>query len=333
MRVVGVAEMSDHELLEVYELDRALHEEAWADDPFRSWPAFLAAQRAPRPHMHIARALARRDGSLAGVAWIGWRIGLENRHLARIDMGVRADRRRSGTGRLLLRAAAEHAHQDGRTLMQSWTSSRVPAGDAFAAALGAEARSTSHENRLALADVDRALLERWVGAGEALPDYELVFVDGVTPPELLEAAAEVNNVMNTAPRDDLDEEDETITPEALAAGERAHIAGGHRVWHLYARHRPSGKFAGFTAIGWEPDQPHVIGQADTGVDPAHRGQGLGKWLKAKMLLKIVDEIPGARTVVTGNAMSNDAMLGINYALGFRPAGSWTTWELETAKVL
>ena len=74
-------------------------------------------------------------------------------------------------------------------------------------------------------------------------------------------------------------------------------------------------------------------QEDTGVSPEFRGRGLGRWLKAAMLDRIVRERPGVKFVRTGNADSNAAMLGINRALGFTPYVSRCVWQLETEKAL
>jgi hypothetical protein len=73
-------------------------------------------------------------------------------------------------------------------------------------------------------------------------------------------------------------------------------------------------------------------QGNTGVRPEHRGHALGKWLKATMLQRIFDERPQAEEIRTGNADSNDAMLGINRALGFKPHRAHTTWQVTTAQV-
>ncbi|NHJ26401.1 MAG: N-acetyltransferase, partial [Candidatus Lokiarchaeota archaeon] len=45
--------------------------------------------------------------------------------------------------------------------------------------------------------------------------------------------------------------------------------------------------------------------------------GIGKWLKASMLLKIREEYPQVKIVTTGNANSNAPMLSINNRLGFK----------------
>jgi mycothiol synthase len=328
------ADLSDADLLGLYELDYVLSLEAMMPgDPIRNREQFLAAHRTERVDSH-RRLWRQLEGErVVGLAWVFWRLADENRHLARVTVGVAPDSRRQRRASELLRLAAEHAQADGRTLIQTWTGDRQASGEAFCRAVGAEVGLVTHENRLRLADVDRAQLAAWVRAGEALPDYDLVFVEIPTPPELLSAAAEIAHVINTAPRDDLHEEDETFTPERLAAWERENLAGGHSGWRLYARHRPSGNLVGLTQIGWLADQGAVVDQGDTGVLPEHRGKGLAKWLKAAMLEKVLAELPAAQTVVTGNAYSNDAMLAINNALGFRPAGRWTVWQVGTEAVL
>lgn len=328
------SDLSDSDLLGLYDLDYELSVEAMMPgDPIHSREQFLAIHRSERVDSHRRLWREVEDGRVIGHAWTFWTTADENRHLARVVIGVAAAYRRQGRGAELLRRAAEHAQADGRTLIQSWTGDRQVAGEAFCRALGADVGLVTHENRLQLADVDRAQLTAWVRAGEAVPGYELLFVEIPTPADLLPAAAEIAHVINTAPRDDLHEEDETFTPERMAAAERSIVAGGSRGWRLYVRHLASGKLVGITQLRWIVDQPAVIEQGDTGVIPEHRGKRLAKWLKAAMLEKVLAELPAARTVVTGNAKSNDAMLAINHALGFRPAGTWTVWQVETDAVL
>jgi len=80
---------------------------------------------------------------------------------------------------------------------------------------------------------------------------------------------------------------------------------------------PDGAVSGQTEIIYEPEEGDRIYQGLTGVREAYRGRGLGKWLKAEMLLRVRRELPQVRIVSTWNATTNAAMLAINERLGFR----------------
>ncbi len=79
-----------------------------------------------------------------------------------------------------------------------------------------------------------------------------------------------------------------------------------------------GRISGVTVMGFFPDQETMIHQYITGVRLRYRGRGLGKWLKAAMLLRVRKCLPQVQVVVTNNATSNEAMLSINRRLGFKP---------------
>jgi GNAT superfamily N-acetyltransferase len=90
----------------------------------------------------------------------------------------------------------------------------------------------------------------------------------------------------------------------------------------------TGRFVGYTELGFWPWDPHKGNQGDTGVHPAHRNLGIGRWLKAAMLQRLLRERPEVRYVTTGNAGSNRPMLAINVALGFRPHVIGGYWQLN-----
>jgi len=69
------------------------------------------------------------------------------------------------------------------------------------------------------------------------------------------------------------------------------------------------------------------------VFPEFRNHGLGRWLKAAMVEKILRERPRVRFVRTGNANSNAPMLKINHELGFRLYNTLTIWQIPVATVL
>ena len=163
-------------------------------------------------------------------------------------------------------------------------------------------------------------------------DFDLGLWPRTYPEDELAAIAELANVMNTEPRGDLEVEDFEVTPQRLREDEAYLAKTGIEAWEFYARHRPTGELAGFTTTAWQADVPTILRQWGTGVKPEFRGHGLGKWLKAAMLLKVLAERPRVTLVRTGNADMNAPMLKINRALGFKPYIAHTVWQVNVEDV-
>lgn len=196
--------------------------------------------------------------------------------------------------------------------------------------MGFEVKATERKSRLMTARVDRELMQRWIKAADAhAVDYELVAYDGPTPDELLEEFVDLYHVTNTAPRDDLEMDDEIVTAARLREDEARMVDLGTERWRVLARHLPSGQLAGFTEI-WFPTHTNV--QADQGwtaVRPEHRNHGIGRWIKAANILRVLDERPEVEAVDTWNAFSNGPMLGINIAMGFELLRGYNEWQAPT----
>jgi GNAT superfamily N-acetyltransferase len=275
---------------------------------------------------------SRDDGAIVASANVHWMIGKTNQHIIRPWISVRAEYRRRRIATALLGLVADVAETVGRRLLVATTSDRIPAGESFARQVGADVALEQHINRLILAEVDRDLVDRWIEEGPRRAEgYSLIPIDGAYPDDLVESAVNVGMVMNTAPRGDLDAEDEQWTVEDARDRERYMAKMGTERWSLFARHDDSGEVVGFTEVGWNAKEPETVWQWGTGVRPEHRGHALGKWLKAAMLRRILSERPSV-DVRTGNADSNDAMLGINRALGFRPFHSDVMWQVDIERV-
>ena len=249
-----------------------------------------------------------------------------NRHLAWFDVGVRTISRRQRIGTDLVAAMTEAARLDGRTVLGS-ASIDGHAGDDFAQSLGFEKRATERKSRLTVANVDRELMDRWVKSAETqATDYELVAYGEHTPEHLIDQMVDLYDVTNTAPRDDLDLEDEVMTAERLREGEANLDATNTKRWRLIARHVPTGRLAGFTDLFFAPYTDSVCWQGWTAVRPDHRNHGLGRWLKAANIIRLMEEKPTVEAVDTWNAFSNGPMLSINIAMGFELLRGVNDWQ-------
>src|SRR5688572_29998515 len=148
------------------------------------------------------------DGAIVGTGLFECEVTETNQHLGFFNLWVRPDRRREGLGRQLLAHVVEAARAEGRTRLFAHTVEGT-AGESFLEAAGGEKRSVERKSRLTVANVDRDMLEEWCRrAKERASDYSLVAWDGPTPDDLLPAYAALREVMNTAPRDGLEFDDE-----------------------------------------------------------------------------------------------------------------------------
>ena len=326
---------SDDTIAERVAYSNVLQAEILPDEPPTPVELAIASTRSMPKRYRILSVRARSaDGKLVGAASAAVDPDVkENLDLMFLNLSVLPDHRRRGLGSQLLAHLLGFAAAEGRTRLLGRTNERVPAGGEFARALGAEPKQAGHVNHLMLDGVDRQLLDRWAAEGPMRAQgYELVGFDNRVPDDMLDDFVDLVHVMNTMPRDDLEVEDEQVTPAQIREREERHAAVGGEDWTLVARHVESGALAGFTDLGWNPSNPSVMWVGATGVKPEHRGKALGKWLKAVMTIRVLDERPEVTEIRTGNADSNDAMLGINRQMGYKPLIADTTWEVGLAEL-
>lgn len=250
----------------------------------------------------------------------------DNLHLAWLDVSVHPAHRRRGHGSALLATLVERTRTDGRTSVGTggWDADSTRA---FAARHGLPLKSVAVNRRQFLADLDWAALD--AAYDEALPhaaDYELVRRQGRTPEDELEAMAVMVSAINDAPTDDLDIEDEVFNGERVRAYETAMENREILMHRVFARHRTTGELAGQTVVGVDGDRPHLGDQHDTSVVSAHRGHRLGLLLKLELLRWLRESQPQVESVDTWNAESNDHMIGVNNALGYRVMGRGLSFQ-------
>lgn len=324
---------SDEVFAILHAMERDFELEARPDEPPTPFDAFRARYRSTPTYRDSTVWIAFEAGQpIANVTVDFDRTG-DNDHVIEAFAYVDPAHRKRGLVRPLLAKVVEAGEADGRTLFMGYSNSRVPSCAAVLQRLGAEEGLVERESELDLRRVDRAMVDRWIAEGpERAGDYEIVVVEDDLPEEFLEPFAALYAVSNSAPRDGLDIADTFRTPEQIREkDELRHESGGERILAL-ARHRPSGDLAGWTELGRHPSEPEKVHQYWTAVHPDHRGHALGKWLKATTVARCFERWPEAWKIVTENAYSNDAMLGINNQLGFEETSAWSVWQLPLADV-
>jgi len=332
IREVDVHDADEQLLDKVVALAHLLDNEAIPEDPPAPEAGIKARLRNRSKFGERIDHLAFRGDELVGRVAVWQNKSGSNEHIRDVMIQVHPDHRRRGLGSALFAAGIDPLPEDGTAkLLSGWTSTRVPAGIAFAERVGAKKGLHMRVSQVDLSAIDRALMRQWASVDPA--GYRLEFIDGDVPAALMPAAINALSAINRMPREGLEMEDWTFTEETMRDWERQRKTRGQESWLMLAIDEATGAGIAFTGIAFDRRVPSVIDQGGTAVDQAHQGRDLGKWRKGRMVEKIIAEIPEARFIRTDNAGTNAPMLAINDRMGFREAWWGDVWQipLEDAK--
>lgn len=295
------------------------------DDPPTPWGQTIHDWRGVMDHLPVKRWTLRDDEEIVGVAVTVFDLdqNLEN-GFGRVH--VHPKHRGKGHARRLAAHMFDDLEQAGRKRFDTWVKLGEHA-EKLCEKVGLSAVYTEKRSRLWIDDLDHDLMQSWIDrASERAADYELRYYLSPIPEEIIEDMCKLTEVMNTAPREDYEADDEVMTPETWREHERSVEVKESKLHNLVAVHKPTGQFAGYTQINTQNLQPDLAWQWDTGVDPNHRNKGLGRWMKAALIERITTEYPEMIRIDTGNAASNAPMLNINVAMGFKPVHQSSVWQ-------
>jgi mycothiol synthase len=322
---VDLARTSDDQLRPFVEFAWGRSKEEVPEDPVLPFEAMATRMRmTSRLFVRERWAIWAKPGQLAATLSVS-RSTQDNLSIRDLDIEVDPDHRQRGLGKQLLAKAVEACGSAEGLMLQGWTMSRLPAGAAFAERIGAKPGLRMRNSQLDLRTIDRALIRTWAAIEPA--GYRIEFIDGETPDQLMDNVVTAIRAINTMPREDLQMEDWKITPETVREWERMGRARGQEHRMAVVIEESTDASAAFTELFFDPRVPSILHQGGTATIQEHRGKGIGKWVKARMAQRVLDELPEARYIRTDNAGTNAAMLAINVAMGFRPVWESVVWQI------
>ncbi|MCH7581182.1 MAG: GNAT family N-acetyltransferase [Acidobacteria bacterium] len=319
-------------LREMHEHYVGVDAEQLPDDPPTPFEHRLAIWRFIPEHNDIRRWILREDNEIAGAALV-----VMNKHEdlnnGFVRIHVRPESRKRGHAIRLAFPVLEtlEANERGSVITD------VRDGSSWEPKLkeiGLKKAFEDKTSRLLVEDIDWSLMDSWIErAAERAGEYDLLLLRTPIEERYLQKWCDLMLVMNTAPKEDLEFEDLSMSPEKWRDIEKQDLLRGQRLVAFVAVHKASGSFVGVSEISESTHQPDLAWQGDTGVDPKHQNKGLGRWLKAAMIKQFVADHPNVERIDTDNAGSNRPMLNINIAMGYKQILINNAWQgdVETVK--
>ncbi len=292
---------------------------AWRIDSFREYLAVTM------PGERRVCWTAVEGGDLIGYASI-----LLVGDIAVLDLLVRPDARRHGVGSALLATATKRADVEAYSSIGVEVIGGTPSADFFEAQ-GFRCAFVEVRALLDLSTVDwlrLTMLAQGVGSG-----YRIEYHPGGPPESMLEEYAKAKAAVRLNPAYDLELRPSSYDSERLRASLATLHARGLKPHVVLAVHEQSGAVAGLTEVVVPAQRPTRADQYDTVVVQTHRGYGLGRALKARMLFELRAAEPQLRDVQTWNAMGNEAMRRVNDELGFQSDREWREYEADVDELL
>lgn len=236
--------------------------------------------------------------------------------------------RRRGLGRQLVAVAARRAYLEGFSTIGVEAIGGTPA-IAFYESLGFDREFVETRSVLNLSSVDWPALT--VMAGSIGAGYRVEFHPGGPPDHLLEAYAQAK--LEAQDDDDLDLAPRSSDPQRLRDSLDTLHKRGLKPYIVLALHDESGVVAGLTEVVVPAHHPERADQYDTIVVRDHRGYGIDRAIKARMLFELRAAEEGLREVQTWNAQHNESMLKVNAELGYQPDRDWFEYGADVSQLV
>lgn len=318
------------DLADVHALALAAHPIDMPEDPAPGYDLVIGNLRQTHfPQEARFCWAARVDGHVVGYAKLLLLSG-PNSGLGQIRVLVHPGYRRQGLGTELMRHAAAQTGQSGRARALAWPVKPASAGESWVKRLGFVTTLHTVIQRLEV----RGDTTGMVWDAPVAPGYRLVQWRDTAPEDLLAEYARSRQAIGDGPSGSSSyTDDQKWTPESIRDEERKYLGEGLDARVAVAVCEADGTVAGLTRIVRYPHNPRLGLQMETAVVAAHRGRGLGLALKGAALHTVLDAWPEMERIHTSNNATNEHMLAVNRALGFRPLRELIHSEAETAQLI
>ena len=246
-----------------------------------------------------------------------------------LEIVVRPELRRRGLGRQLVAMAARRAYLEGFSSIGVEAIGGTPA-IGFYEALGFEREYVETRSVLNLDAVDWPALNA-MAAGIS-SGYRVEYHPGGPPDWLLEAYAQAK-AQAQHDDDELDLAPRSSDPQRLRDSLDTLHKRGLKPYIVLAIHEATGAVAGLTEVVVPAQHPERADQYDTIVVREHRGYGIDRAIKARMLFELRAAEPGLRQVQTWNAQHNESMLKVNAELGYQSDRDWYEYIADVSQLV
>ncbi|WP_245922749.1 GNAT family N-acetyltransferase [Paractinoplanes atraurantiacus] len=246
-----------------------------------------------------------------------------------LEIMVHPRLRRRGLGRQLVAVAARRAYLEGFSTIGVEAIGGTPA-IAFYESLGFEREYVETRSVLTLSGVDWPALDAMataIGAG-----YRVEYHPGGPPDHLLEAYAQAK-LEAQDDDEDLDLAPRSSDPQRLRDSLETLHKRGLKPYIVLAIHESTGVVAGLTEVVVPAQHPERADQYDTIVVRDHRGYGIDRAIKARMLFELRRAEPDLREVQTWNAQHSESMLKVNAELGYLPDRDWFEYGADVSQLV
>ncbi len=247
-----------------------------------------------------------------------------------LEVFVHPRLRRRGLGQQLVAVAARRAYLEGFSSISVEAIGGTSA-IGFYEYLGFTKDYVEARSVLSLSSVDWESLGTM--ASGLSPGYKVEYYPGGPPRELLEAYAQAKLEAQDGDDNDPDSRPSSADPQRLRDSLDTLHRRGLKPYVVLAIHEETGEVAGLTELVVPAQHPERADQYDTIVVRKHRGYGIDRAIKARMLFELRTAEPGLHQVQTWNAQHNESMLKVNAELGFQSDRDWYEYAADVVRLV